>query len=59
MTTINCSLNCKYQWDGQCNLNNLCSLPISSNPDCSYFQPFESKARKKLQRINMPINFFF
>lgn len=46
MTTINCSLNCKYQRDGQCNLDNLCSLPISSHPDCAYFQPLECTSKK-------------
>jgi len=42
MTTINCSSNCRFQKDGMCNLNNFYSLPISSNPECAYFQPLDA-----------------
>ncbi len=37
MTTINCSLNCMYQNDGKCTLDNTKVNPISSNSACVYF----------------------
>jgi hypothetical protein len=43
MTTINCSLNCIYQADGMCNLENTTMQSISSNPECIYYQEREAK----------------
>ncbi|MDP4180795.1 MAG: hydroxymyristoyl-ACP dehydratase [Bacillota bacterium] len=43
MTTINCSLNCIYQVEGRCNLDNIVMVSISSNPECIYFQEKKSK----------------
>ncbi len=37
MTTINCSLNCIYQNDGKCNLDNTKSSSVSMNTECVYF----------------------
>lgn len=37
MTTINCSLNCIYQNDGTCNLDNTKSSSVSMNTECVYF----------------------
>lgn len=37
MTTINCSLNCIYQNDGKCNLDNTKSSSVSINTECVYY----------------------
>ncbi len=37
MTTINCSLNCIYQNDGKCNLDNTKINLVSMNAECVYF----------------------
>ncbi len=44
MTTINCSLNCIYQADGMCNLENTTMSSISTNPECVYYQEKEIRA---------------
>lgn len=43
MTIINCSLNCIYQADGICNLENTTMLSISTHPECIYYQEKETR----------------
>ena len=37
MTTINCSSNCKHQYDGKCMLENAFSKALSIETDCAFF----------------------
>lgn len=47
MTTINCSLNCVYQVDGKCTLNNVSKNSTSVEPKCIFFV---EKVLKKNQK---------
>ena len=38
MTMINCSLNCIYQQDGKCNLENAITNIKTPVSDCMFFQ---------------------
>ena len=49
MTTINCSSNCKHQYDGKCTLENVFSKALSVKTDCVFFE-------EKLQRSKHGVN---
>lgn len=47
MTTINCSLNCIYQVDGKCTLDNVSKNSTSVKANCIFFEEKVFKKRQK------------
>ena len=44
MTTINCALDCEYQKDGKCSLDDV-EKPGEANDSCAYFSPANEKKK--------------
>lgn len=44
MTTINCALNCQYQKDGKCILDDV-EEAGAVNESCAYYSPSEDKEK--------------
>ena len=49
MTTINCALNCQYQKDGKCTLDNTDETSVL-NDVCAYFSPPDNKINKEAKQ---------
>lgn len=48
LTTINCTLNCVYQENGKCALQNVQAITSSSSNECAYFILKEQRDDKKM-----------
>ena len=51
MTTINCALNCQYQKEGKCTLDNANEIS-TLNEACAYFSPPDSENDTKKAKLS-------
>ena len=48
MTNINCILNCKYQREGKCTLDNVVAMTVTSNNICHYYDSNTSHSKNSM-----------